>query len=168
MSLKAEFLYEPNDFEKFFGIAGIVKFSLCRFSSYQLPRAMMPAAQPEPMTVTDRATHGQRKPTTPTTTTTTTPETGSQRPAGQPDPRRAIASLISAAVAGMHPAARAAKPEWFDHLLKRCEAKAFKIATQAALSPYACGDATFAEVYAKTLPTLFTEALERLDNPEPD
>jgi hypothetical protein len=104
-------------------------------------------AQPERMTVT-----AQRKPTTIT-------------PA---DPRRAIASLISAAVAGMHPAARAAKAEWFDHLLKRCEAKAFKIATQAALSPYACGDATFAEVYAKTLPTLFTEALERLDNPEPD
>jgi len=117
---------------------------------------MMPAAQPEPMTVTDRATHGQRKPTT--TTTTATPA----------DPRRAIASLISAAVAGMHPAARAAKPEWFDHLLKRCEAKAFKIATQAALSPYACGDATFAEVFAKTLPTLFTEALERLDAPAGD
>jgi hypothetical protein len=110
--------------------------------------AMMPAAQPERMTVT-----AQRKPTT-----TATPA----------DPRQAIASLISAAVAGMHPAARAAKPEWFDHLLKRCEAKAFKIATQAALSPYACGDATFAEVFAKTLPTLFTEALERLDNPEPD
>jgi len=25
---------------------------------------------------------------------------------------------------------------------------------------------TFAEVFAKTLPTLFTEALERLDSPE--
>jgi hypothetical protein len=47
------------------------------------------------------------------------------------------------AVAGMHPAARAAKPEWFDHLLRKAETKAAKIATQAALSPYACGDATF-------------------------
>src|SRR5947208_17026083 len=97
----------------------------------------------------------QQKPATTTTTS-------------QPDPRQAIIALVSVAVAGMHPAARAAKPEWFEHLLRKAERKAEKIATQAALSPYACGDATFAEVFAKTLPTLFTEALERLDNPEPD
>jgi hypothetical protein len=82
------------------------------------------------------------------------------------DPRQAIIALVSVAVAEMHPAARAAKPEWFEHLLRKAERKAEKIATRAALSPYACGDATFAEVFAKTLPTLFTEALERLDSPE--
>src|SRR5437773_2581275 len=64
--------------------------------------------------------------------------------------------------------AREKRPEWFEHLLRKAETKAAKIAAQAALSPYACGDATFAEVFAKTLPTLFTEALERLDSPEPD
>jgi hypothetical protein len=74
-------------------------------------------------------------------------------------------SLISASVGGMHQEAREKRPEWFEHLLRKAETKASKI---AALSPYACGDATFAEVFAKTLPTLFTEALERLDNPEPD
>ncbi len=77
-------------------------------------------------------------------------------------------SLISAAVAGMHQEAREKRSEWFDHLLRKAETKAAKVATQAALSPYACGDATFTEVFAKTLPTLFTEALERLDSPEPD
>ncbi len=88
--------------------------------------------------------------------------------AEQADPRQAIMALVSAAVAEMHIAARAAKPEWFEHLLRKAETKAAKIATQAALSPYACGDATFAEVFAKSLPVLFTEALERLDNPEPE
>jgi hypothetical protein len=74
--------------------------------------------------------------------------------------------MISAAVAGMHVEARDKRPAWFDHLLKRCETKAAKIAEHAAQGQYACGDATFCEVFAKTLPTLFTAALERLDEPE--
>src|SRR5258707_13127431 len=109
------------------------------------------------MTVT-----AQQKPATITTTTS------QADPHARLDARQAIMALVSVAVAEMHPAARAAKPEWFEHLLHRAETKAAKIAAQAALSPYACGDATFAEVFAKTLPTLFTEALDRLDNPEPD
>jgi hypothetical protein len=106
-------------------------------------------------------TRAQRKPTT----TTPLDRTGAQRPAGQPDPRQAIMAAVSAAVVTMHQEARTSRPAWFDHLLHRAETKAFKIATQAALGPFACGDATFCETYAKVLPTLFTEALERLDAP---
>ncbi len=57
----------------------------------------------------------------------------------------------------------AKRPEWFWHLLLRAETKATKIAAQASHGPSACGDATFIEVYAKTLPALFTQPLERLD-----
>jgi hypothetical protein len=76
--------------------------------------------------------------------------------------------MISAAVAEIHEAERTKRPQWFFHLLKRCEVKAQRIAEHAAQSPYSNGDASFIEVYAKTLPTLFTQALERLDSPEAD
>jgi mannose-6-phosphate isomerase class I len=80
------------------------------------------------------------------------------------DARQATMAAVSAAVIKMHEAERAKRPEWFWHLLKRCEVKAERIATAAASGPHANGDATFCEVYAKSLPTLFTQALERLDN----
>jgi hypothetical protein len=82
--------------------------------------------------------------------------------------REAIVNMVSAAVVEMHQQALQDRPDWFWHLLKRCEVKAAKIAEQAAQGQYACGDATFCEVYAKTLPMLFTQALERLDSPEAD
>jgi len=84
------------------------------------------------------------------------------------DPRLAAMAAVSAAVVKMHEQAMREKPKWFWHLLKRCEGKAAKVAEHAAQGQYACGDATFIEVYAKTLPTLFTQALERLDSPEAD
>jgi len=44
----------------------------------------------------------------------------------------------------------------------RCdpEREAARIAEQATHGPQACGDATFIEVYAKTLPALVTKALK--------
>jgi hypothetical protein len=51
------------------------------------------------------------------------------------------------------------KPDWFWHLFAKCEARAARIAEQAARAPNACGDATFIEVYAKSLPKLVTAAL---------
>jgi hypothetical protein len=50
--------------------------------------------------------------------------------------------------------------EWLRHLLRRCEAKAAKIAEQATHGPHACGDATFIEVYAKSLPALLRAAID--------
>jgi len=67
---------------------------------------------------------------------------------------------IGAAVIKMHKEAMDKKPEWFWHLFAKCEAKAARIAEQAAHGPRACGDATFIEVYAKNLPALVTKALE--------
>ena len=67
---------------------------------------------------------------------------------------------VGAAVIKMHKEAMDRKPEWFWHLFAKCEAKAARIAEQAAHGPRACGDATFIEVYAKTLPVLVTKALE--------
>ena len=67
---------------------------------------------------------------------------------------------VGAAVIKMHKEAMDKKPEWFWHLFAKCEAKAARIAEQAAHGPRACGDATFIEVYAKTLPVLVTKALE--------
>jgi predicted RNA polymerase sigma factor len=81
------------------------------------------------------------------------------------DARHLAMATVNAAVIKMHEQAMRDRPKWFWHLLKRCEAKAERIAAQAAQGQYAC-DATFIEVYAKTLPTLFTQALERLDSPE--
>jgi hypothetical protein len=67
---------------------------------------------------------------------------------------------VGAAVIKMHKAAMDKEPEWFWHLFAKCEAKAARVAEQAAHGPIACGDATFIEVYAKTLPPLVTKALE--------
>ncbi|MGB9114125.1 hypothetical protein [Bradyrhizobium sp.] len=69
-------------------------------------------------------------------------------------------STIGAAVIKMHKEAMDKKPAWFWHLFAKCEAKAARIAEQAAHGPHACGDATFIEVYAKTLPALMEKALD--------
>jgi hypothetical protein len=79
--------------------------------------------------------------------------------APQPDARQAAMTTASAVAIEMHEAVMRAKPEWFGHIMQRCEAKAAKIAEQAARGPHANGDATFIEVYAKTFPTLFTAAI---------
>jgi hypothetical protein len=79
--------------------------------------------------------------------------------APQPDARQAAMTAVSAAAIEMHAAVMQAKPEWFWHMMRRCEAKAAKIAEQASHGPHANGEATFIEVYAKTLPTLFTAAM---------
>jgi hypothetical protein len=79
------------------------------------------------------------------------------------DARQATIIAVGNAVIEMHKEEMAKRPEWFWHLLLRAEAKATKIAAQASHGPPACGDATFIEVYAKTLPALFAQALERLD-----
>jgi hypothetical protein len=67
---------------------------------------------------------------------------------------------VGAAVLKMHKEALDKKPDWFWHLFAVCEAKAARIAEQATHGPQACGDATFIEVYAKSLPTLVTKALQ--------
>jgi hypothetical protein len=71
--------------------------------------------------------------------------------------------MVSAAVVEMHAQALRERPEWFWHLMKRCEARADKIASQAALGPYSCGEASYIAEYAKTLPVLVAEALEAFD-----
>jgi hypothetical protein len=68
-------------------------------------------------------------------------------------------SAVGAAVIKMNKEALHKKPDWFWHLFAKCEAKAARIAEQAARAPGACGDATFIEVYAKNLPKLMTSAL---------
>src|SRR5579872_353040 len=68
-------------------------------------------------------------------------------------------SAVGAAVIKMHHDAMEKKPDWFWHLFARCEAKAVRIAEEAAHAPNACGDATFIEVYAMTLPALMKKAL---------
>ena len=67
---------------------------------------------------------------------------------------------VGAAVIKMHKEAMDKKPEWFWHLFAKCEAKAARIAEQAVHGPHACGDATFIEVYAKTMPALLLKGLE--------
>jgi hypothetical protein len=67
---------------------------------------------------------------------------------------------VGAAVIKMHKEAMDKRPDWFWHLFAKCEARAARIAEQAAHGPQACGDATFIEVYAKSLPVLMTKALE--------
>jgi hypothetical protein len=80
--------------------------------------------------------------------------------APQPDARQAAMTAVSAAAIQMHEAVMRAKPEWFWHMLRRCEVKAAKIAEQASHGADANGEATFIEVYARTLPTLFTTAMD--------
>ena len=68
-------------------------------------------------------------------------------------------SAVGAAVLKMNKEPLHKKPDWFWHLFAKCEARAARIAEQAARAPNACGDATFIEVYAKNLPKLVTAAL---------
>jgi hypothetical protein len=68
-------------------------------------------------------------------------------------------SAVGAAVIKMNKEPLHKKPDWFWHLFAKCEARAARIAEQAARAPNACGDATFIEVYAKNLPKLVTAAL---------
>jgi hypothetical protein len=75
------------------------------------------------------------------------------------DPRQAVMAAASAAAMEIHETVLRAKPEWFWHMMRRCEAKAIKIAEQASRGPDANGEATFVEVYARTLPTLFAAAM---------
>jgi hypothetical protein len=86
--------------------------------------------------------------------------TQSAQAATQPDAREAAMAAASAAAIKMHEVVLRAKPEWFWHMLRRSEAKAAKIAEQASHGPHADGEATFIEVYAKTLPPLFTAAMD--------
>jgi hypothetical protein len=69
-------------------------------------------------------------------------------------------SAVGAAVIKKHKHAMEKKPEWFWHMFAKCEAKAARIAEQAARAPQACGDAAFIETYAKSLPKLMTAALD--------
>jgi len=69
-------------------------------------------------------------------------------------------SAVGAAVIKMNKEAMSKKPDWFWHLFAKCEARAARIAEQAARAPNACGDATFIEIYAKNLPKLMTTALK--------
>lgn len=69
-------------------------------------------------------------------------------------------SAVGAAVLKMNKQTLNNKPDWFWHLFAKCEAKAARIAEQAARAPNACGDATFIEVYARNLPKLVTTALK--------
>ena len=68
-------------------------------------------------------------------------------------------SAVGAAVIKMHKAGMDEKPDWFWHLFAKCEAKAARVAAEAAHEPQSNGDATFIEVYAKTLPALLKKAL---------
>jgi hypothetical protein len=69
-------------------------------------------------------------------------------------------SAVGAAVIKKHKHRIDENPEWFWHLFAKCEAKAARIAEQAARAPQACGDAAFIETYAKNLPKLITVALD--------
>jgi len=68
-------------------------------------------------------------------------------------------SAVGGAVIKMHKEAMDEKPDWFWHLFAKCEARAARVAAQAAHEPQSNGDATFIEVYAKTLPALVKKAL---------
>jgi hypothetical protein len=68
-------------------------------------------------------------------------------------------SAVGAAVLKRHKHAMQKRPEWFWHIFAKCEAKAARIAEQAARAPHACGDAAFIETYARSLPKLMTAAL---------
>jgi hypothetical protein len=68
-------------------------------------------------------------------------------------------AAVGAAVIKLHKATMDKEPEWFWNLFAKCEAKAARIAAQAARAPRSNGDATFIEVYARTLPELVKKAL---------
>ncbi|QPF85542.1 hypothetical protein IC762_04220 [Bradyrhizobium genosp. L] len=69
-------------------------------------------------------------------------------------------SAVGAAVIKKHKAALARNADWFWHMFAKCEAKAARLAEQAAHDPAGCGDATFIETYARQLPKLMTVALD--------
>lgn len=69
-------------------------------------------------------------------------------------------SAVGAAVIKKHKAALAKNADWFWHMFAKCEAKAARLAEEAAREPAACGDATFIETYARQLPKLMTAALD--------
>jgi hypothetical protein len=75
--------------------------------------------------------------------------------APQPDAREAAMAAANAAAIETYEAVMRAKPEWFWHMLRRCEATAAGIADQASHNR----EATFMEVYAQTFPALFTAAI---------
>jgi len=68
-------------------------------------------------------------------------------------------AAVGAAVIKLHKGSMEKKPESFWHLFTKCEAKAARIAEQAAHAPRSNGDATFIEVYARTLPELVKKSL---------
>ena len=68
-------------------------------------------------------------------------------------------AAVGAAVIKLHKETMDKKPEWFWHLFAKCEAKAARLADLAAHAPRSNGDATFIEVYARTLPELVKKAL---------
>ena len=68
-------------------------------------------------------------------------------------------SAVGAAVIKLHKGTMDKKPEWFWHIFAKSEAKAARIAEQAARAPHACGDAAFIETYARNLPKLMMAAL---------
>ena len=69
-------------------------------------------------------------------------------------------SAVGAAVIKRNKAALGENADWFWHMFAKCEAKAARLAEQAAHDPKACGDATFIETYARHLPKLMASALE--------
>jgi hypothetical protein len=79
--------------------------------------------------------------------------------APQQDARQAAMAAGRVEAIETYEAVMRAKPEWFWHMLQRCEAKAAGIAEQASHGAHADGAAAFMEVYGRTLPTLFAEAM---------
>ena len=69
-------------------------------------------------------------------------------------------SAVGAAVIKKHKHAMDKNPERFWHMFAKCEARAARIAEQAARAPQACGDGTFIETYAKNLPKPVAVALD--------
>lgn len=69
-------------------------------------------------------------------------------------------SAVGAAVIKKNKAALGNNADWFWHMFAKCEAKAARVAEEAARDPRACGDATFIETYARQLPKLMAAALE--------
>jgi hypothetical protein len=81
------------------------------------------------------------------------------RAATIPDARQAAMTAVGAEAIKLHEAVMRAKPEWFQHIVQRCEAKAVGIAEQASRGADGDGDATFIEVYTRTFPALFAAAI---------
>ena len=69
-------------------------------------------------------------------------------------------SAVGAAVIKKNKTALGKNADWFWHMFAKCEAKAARLAEEAARDPEAWGDATFIEIYARQLPKLLTAALE--------